>query len=130
MTIILSLIISHIIYLIIALCQTIIFERASESSLLARLITEDFIHILMYISAVISWKFYWDSCDYYINLKHKKPISFYTFGHFLSFTMACVFKVSALLVGPGNSFLNGENIVLLSSYFEINYLTTIFEVKN
>lgn len=55
---------------------------------------------------------------------------FYLAAHALTFLVALGLKVSAILVGPGTSFLDGTSQETdLDSYFQVNYLTTIYMVS-
>lgn len=119
---------SHSIYIFVAISQHFIFSRFSKSTLLARLVAEDFMYIIMFFSSVFSWKFYWDLMSMFV-LDRTEQFYIFLGGHFLVFFLALALKVSAILVGPGTSFLDGD--VLESeddSYFQVNYLTTIYMV--
>lgn len=118
---------SHLIYLFVAFIQAFIYKRFSKSTLLTRLIAEDFMYIIMFLSSVFSWKFYWDLIDYLI-VTRQNSFYLYVFGHIVSFMIAVCLKVSAILVGPGTSYMDGE-ITEIDSYFEVNYLTTIYKVN-
>lgn len=84
----------------------------------------------MFFSAVLSWKFYWDLVDNFI-LEEKMEFPMLLFGHGAAFTLALSLKVSAILVGPGTSYLKDvEYIEPPQTYFQINYLSTIFKVKS
>ncbi|CAF0772694.1 unnamed protein product [Brachionus calyciflorus] len=122
-----SFLISHSIYLFIAVVQTFIFRKFSRSRFLTRIVAEDFMYILMFFSAVLSWKFYWDVVDNFV-LEEKMELPFLIIGHLVSFTLALALKVSAILVGPGTSYLKDiEYIEPPQTYFQINYLSTIFK---
>lgn len=125
-----SFLISHSIYLFIAVVQTFIFRKFSRSKFITRVAAEDLIYILMFFSAVLSWKFYWDAVDNFI-LEEKMQLPLLLLGHVLAFTLALALKVSAILVGPGTSYLKDvEFIEPPQTYFQINYLSTIFKVNN
>lgn len=110
-----------------AFIQHFVFRQFSKSTLIARLIAEDFMYIVMFLSSVFSWKFYWDLMSLVVL---SRIDGFYVFlgGHFLVFLVALALKVSAILVGPGTSFLDGEILDSDDSYFQVNYLTTIYTV--
>lgn len=118
---------SHSTYIIVAVFQHFVFRRFSKSTLIARLIAEDFMYILMFLSSVFSWKFYWDLMGLFV-LDRSDQFAIFLGGHFLVFFVALLLKVSAILVGPGTSFLDGELQESDDSYFQVNYLTTIYEV--
>ncbi len=119
--------ISHVIYLIVILVQKYLYKRFSKSYLFPRLLVEDIFHLIMLASTVLSWKFYWNSIDYFFYTK-SNAFYIYTIGHFVSFVIALRINVSAMLVGPGTSLLDGE-ITESKSYFEINYFSSLFEVS-
>jgi hypothetical protein len=118
---------SHFIYIFVAFIQTCVYKRFSKSTLITRLIAEDFMYIVMFIASVLSWKFYWDFIDYFI-LGKSNQLVLYLIAHSATFVIALCLKVSAVLVGPGASFLDTES-VQSSSYFQVNYLTTIYKVS-
>ncbi|RNA07794.1 hypothetical protein BpHYR1_018494 [Brachionus plicatilis] len=122
-----SFLISHSIYLFIAVVQTFIFRKFSRAKFLTRIAAEDLIYILMFFSAVLSWKFYWDVVDNFI-LEEKMEFPLLLLGHGAAFTVALALKVSAILVGPGTSYLKDiEYIEPPQTYFQINYLSNIFK---
>lgn len=124
-----SFLISHSIYLFIAVVQTFIFRKFSRAKFLTRIAAEDLIYILMFFSAVLSWKFYWDVVDNFI-LEEKMEFPLLLLGHGAAFTVALALKVSAILVGPGTSYLKDiEYIEPPQTYFQINYLSNIFKVN-
>lgn len=118
--------ISHIICLIILLLQNLIFNYCSKCYLVPRLIMEDVLNIIMVISTILAWKFYWDLIDHWF---YFKSTAFYLYlgGHIGGFILAVICNVTGSLVGPGTSFLDGENKET-KSYFEVNFLTGIFKV--
>lgn len=123
-----SLVISHSIYLFIAIIQTFIFRKFSRSYFLTRLLAEDVMHIIMFFSAVLSWKFVWDVVDNFI-LSEKLELYMLLIGHFVTFFIALSLKISVILVGPGTSYLKDvEFVEPPTTYFQIDYLSTIFKV--
>ena len=81
----------------------------------------------MFISAVIAWKFYYDFIDNYL-VTSDNQLTVYLYLHFLTFVCGVVLKVTAILVGPGVSFLDGEWDTDSEVYFDIEYVSHIFQV--
>ena len=81
--------ISHIICLIILLLQNLIFNYCSKFYLVPRLIMEDVLNIIMVISAILAWKFYWDLIDHWF---YFKSTAFYLYlgGHIGGFILAVI----------------------------------------
>jgi hypothetical protein len=119
---------SHIVYLVIVLIQGFVYRRFSKMTLIYRLASEDLMHTIMILSAILAWKFYWNAADLYLYTE-KSALYLYLIGHFGSFLIAIVLKVSAILVGPGISFLDGD-ITDAQEYFEINYISSLVKVSN
>ena len=75
--------ISHSICLFLLLVQNSIFEKCSNQnscSLIPRLIVENVFNIIMCISVILAWKFYWDAFDY-LFYKKESALIFFTVGH-------------------------------------------------
>ena len=113
-------------YILIAIVETMIYRQCTKKNLIPRILAEDVMQLLQYGSAILAWKFYWNSIDYYL-YSPSNAFNLYVIGHFATFVIAVVFRVSAVLVGPGIRFLDGED-VNSGSYFEINYFSHIFQV--
>ena len=118
---------SHVTYFFIVIFQSAIFRRAAKLELIYRLIVENLIQIYMFISAVIAWKFYYDFIDNYL-VTSDNQLTVYLYLHFLTFVCGVVLKVTAILVGPGVSFLDGEWDTDSEVYFDIEYVSHIFQV--
>jgi hypothetical protein len=122
------LIASHSIYFLVAITQNFLFKIASKMSLVYRLFIGDLVHIVMFYSSVLAWKFYWNAIDFYI-VTNKNQFYVYMAFHFVPFLIAILTKTSVILVGPGTSFMDGEISPEITAYFEMNYLSTIFNVS-
>lgn len=123
-----SLVISHSIYLFIAIIQSYVYRKVKKYRFIYRLVAEDLMHILMFISAVLAWKFYWMFAEYFFKTSATE-FYLYVICHFASFLTALLLRVSAILVGPGNSFMDGQYPTDNIAYFEIEYLYFIFLVS-
>jgi hypothetical protein len=88
----------------------------------------DLVHIVMFYSSVLAWKFYWNAIDFYI-VTNKNQLYVYIAFHLAAFLAAILTKTSVILVGPGTSFMDGEISPEITAYFEINYLNSIFNVS-
>ena len=105
------------------------FKTTLEFSLVYRLLIEDSIHLIMFYSAVLAWKFYWNAIDFLI-VNEKNQLYVCIGFHMVPFLLALMTKTSAMLVGPGTSFLDGERIQNTANvYFELNYLNALFMVR-
>ncbi len=124
-----SLVTSHTIYLFIAIIQSYVFRKFKSFKFIYRLAAEDLMHILMFISAVLAWKFYWMFAEYFFKTSATE-FYLYVICHFVSFFTALLLRVSAILVGPGNSFMDGQYPTDNIAYFEIEYLYFIFLVSS
>ncbi len=83
----------------------------------------------MFYSAVLAWKFYWNAIDFLI-VNEKNQLYVCIGFHMVPFLLALMTKTSAMLVGPGTSFLDGERIQNTANvYFELNYLNALFMVR-
>lgn len=125
-----SFIFGHLVYFLFVLIQSFIFKLCSKNNLLLRLIAEDFLHIIMFVSVVIYWKFYWDLMEVYVFDKFEESLFYILIGgHFIAFFVAVSLKTSGLLGGPGVSFLDGEpEEDNPNSYYYIHYLSDIYRV--
>jgi hypothetical protein len=127
--ILVSFVASHSIYLFVAFIQTFVHKRVANTNvILVRLVTESLMYIVMFLSSVFLWKFYWDFMDSFVFTTVEK-FWVYLIGHFLMFFVAVCLKVSSILVGPGTSFMDSEILKSENAYFEVNYLTTIYRVS-
>lgn len=106
------------------------YRFISKRNLAIRLIAENIVNLLMIVSVILYWNFYWDLIDYNILNDQKKPYFLNTFliGHFSSFALAVCLKTTSLLAGPGTKILDGQIKEGSEAFFDINYLSAIFKV--
>lgn len=117
-------------FFFILFMQHIIFKPCSTMSLFSRLIVENIINILMFFSAVLYWKFYWDFMeDNMINIFEPNILFEVLIAtHFISFIVGFCLKTSSLLIGPFTRLLDGEYEENSQSYIEISYLNSMKQV--
>ncbi len=79
-------VISHSTCIFLLLVQNSIFQKCSNQnscSLVPRLIVENLFNIIMCVSTILAWKFYWDAFDYFF-YKKETAFLFFTIGHVIN----------------------------------------------
>ncbi|CAF0772676.1 unnamed protein product [Brachionus calyciflorus] len=127
-----SFLIGHVSFFILLIVQHFLFKQTTQLSLFPRLIIEDFLNILMFLSAVVYWKFYWDIMEIYIFKTIDSDRLYYLLiiGHFISFIISFSLKTAGLLIGPGVRLLDGEFDDDAESFLDIEYLKNIYQKQN
>lgn len=128
-SVICSFTVSHLVFLLIAFTEYKLVERTLRMSTIPRLIIENFFNLIMFLSCVLIWKFYWDLIDNYL-LSENYELLVFSVGHFATFVVSILFNVTFLLAGPGTSIMDGEQTKRETNiYFKINYLSAMFKVS-
>lgn len=129
-SVICSFTVSHLVFLLIAFTEYKLVERTLRMSTLPlRLAIENFFNLVMFLSCVLIWKFYWDLIDNYL-LSPNYELLIFAVGHFAAFVVSILFNVTFLLAGPGTSIMDGEQTKRETNiYFKINYLSAMFKKR-
>ncbi len=128
LSILASAIISHLIYFLLVVSQYYLYSIATHLKLIPRLVIEDTVKLLMFISIILIYRLYWIIVDTYIYSEDYKLESFLSF-HFVSFALSLLFNASIVITGPSCEFKDGE-LNDDNSYFYISYFATLIEVSH
>jgi hypothetical protein len=122
-----TVLIGHTIYFILMTSQFYIYSKTINLQLIPRLVIEDTIKLLMFISVILVWEFYWLIIDNYMFVKDYK-LELYLAFHFLSVIISLLLDASIVITGPACEFKDGE-LNDDNSYFYISYFATLIEVS-
>ena len=120
--------IGHSIYFIIMTSQFYIYSKATNLQLIPRLVIEDTIKLLMFISVILLWNFYWVITAKYMCIEAYK-LELYLAFHFISVIISLLLDASIVITGPACEFKDGE-LNDDDSYFYISYFASLIEVNN
>jgi hypothetical protein len=100
--------------------------------LILRIAVETTMNVIMFISSILLWKFYWDLGDYFLDdLERDFKIGVFLIGNFLSFVVGVLLKITWVLPGPGvitfDGDHEGERGRNRDAYFEIDYFSTFLK---
>ena len=123
-----SAIISHVIFFILVMSQFYLYAKATYFQLIPRLIIEDTVKLLMFLSVILMWRFYQIIIDNYI-YSDKYQLEIFLAFHFLTFIISILLNASIVMTGPACEFKDGE-LNDDNSYFYISYFATLIEVSN
>lgn len=118
---------SHLASLLLLSIQQVLFNKCAQFPLIARIVVEDLFNILMFMTAILYWKFYWDLFSYLISSDPTIAFYFFLLGHFVSFAIFVIVNATGSLVGPGVDYLDGE-IEETRAYCDINFTNDLFKV--
>ena len=119
--------ITHALFLVFVLVQTFISKQLAKRSFVVRFLAEALINLLLFFNAIITWIFYWRAIPHFINIDMDE-LYVHLLYHFGTFALAVVLRVSCMIVGPTNSFRDGEVAPEKNGFFEIKYLSELLQV--
>lgn len=126
LSLILTAIIGYLIYFILSFSQHYIYLKSVHLQLIPRLVIEDVIKLIMFLSIILIWRFYWILIDSYICIKSYQ-LEFYISFHYISFILSILLNASIVVTGPGVEFKDGE-LNDNFSFFHIEYLSILIQV--
>ncbi len=120
--------ISHLVYFLIAFSQHTVHRFISKRVLIIRIAVEHFINIIMFISSILLWKFYWDLGDFFIkDVTTDTQLIVLLTINIAVFVIAINLKLTWCLVGPGVITFDGDTDDKMA-YFDICYFSKFLEV--
>ena len=115
------------VFFILASIQHSILKFANKRILIIRLIIEDMVNMVMFLSTVLIWKFYWNFIDFYV-YSNAYALILFLVGHFAVFSISVPLQTAVLLGGPGSSGSDG-GLFESKIYFEFDYFSSILYVS-
>jgi len=120
--------ISHSVYFLIAFSQYTVHKLMSGRVFIIRIAVEHFINIIMFISSILLWKFYWDLGDFFLrDVSANTQLIVLLTMNAVVFLIAIMLRLTWCLVGPGVITFDGDSDDK-DAYFDICYFSKFLEV--